>query len=447
MVPGTISGPEGFFEFGPQIVCYGHSNSGVSAQVNDSHLFDASASVRHSGSDIHLPFDPCEVIENLWYERYARKLPSEPKRLLDHPLIRQAYYFGRGALPVSVRRHLQRAYLNDWQQISFPDWPIDFTVDTLHEEILRKCMQAANVEKVPFIWFWPGGAPNCLLMTHDVETAVGRDFSSTLMGIDDSYGFKAAFQVIPEKRYEVTEDYIASIRGRGFEFNVHDLNHDGCLFKEREEFLRRAKKINAYVHKYQARGFRAGAMYRNQDWFDAFEFSYDMSVPNAARLESQRGGCCTVMPYFIGEILELPLTTCQDYSLLHILSDYSLELWKQQLRLLSQRNGLMTFIVHPDYMIERRARRLFESLLDYLRQMVDRDRIWAPLPGDLDRWWRARRNMELVPDGNTWKIEGPQSERARLAYAVIDGSGRLIYRLEDVAANACNPGPQGPPAS
>ncbi len=40
-------------------------------------------------------------------------------------------------------------------------------------------------------------------------------------------------------------------------------------------------------------------MYREQRWFDAFEFSYDMSVPNAAHLEPQRGGCCTVMPYFL----------------------------------------------------------------------------------------------------------------------------------------------------
>ena len=64
-------------------------------------------------------------------------------------------------------------------------------------------------------------------------------------------------------------------------------------------------------------------MYREQGWFDAFEFSYDMSVPNAAHLEPQRGGCCTVMPYFVGDILELPLTTAQDYTLFHILNDYS----------------------------------------------------------------------------------------------------------------------------
>jgi hypothetical protein len=38
-----------------------------------------------------------------------------------------------------------------------------------------------------------------------------------------------------------------------------------------------------------------------------------MSVPNVGHLEVQRGGC-TVMPYFIGRIVELPVTTSQDYS-------------------------------------------------------------------------------------------------------------------------------------
>ena len=29
------------------------------------------------------------------------------------------------------------------------------------------------------------------------------------------------------------------------------------------------------------------------------------------------------MPYFIGHVLELPLTTAQDYTVFHVLGDYS----------------------------------------------------------------------------------------------------------------------------
>ena len=96
-------------------------------------------------------------------------------------------------------------------------------------------------------------------------------------------------------------------------------------------------------------------MYRNLDWYDAFDFSYDMSVPNVAHLEPKRGGCCTVFPFFVGDILELPLTTCQDYSVFYILKDHSIELWKKQFDLIRKRNGLISLLAHPDYLIGRRS--------------------------------------------------------------------------------------------
>jgi len=220
---------------------------------------------------------------------------------------------------------------------------------------------------------------------------------------------------------------------RGFEVNVHDLNHDGHLYQERGAFLERAKKINEYARKFDAVGFRAGVMYRNLDWFDAYEFSYDMSVPNVAHLDPQRGGCCTVFPYFIGKILEIPLTTCQDYSLFQILNEYSIDLWKKQLELIRQRNGLMSFIAHPDYLMTPEAQSVYESLLSYLQQMVERENIWVALPKEVDAWWRARAEMNLVKKGGDWVTEGSGCERARVAFAVLKGD-RLTYEFAGCAA-------------
>ena len=313
---------------------------------------------------------------------------------------------------------------------AIPELAGDFTVDTVHEEILCLAMKAGGVRRVPFIWFWPQGAPSCLIMTHDVETAAGRDFTPELINLDHSYGIKASFQVIPEKRYEVPDEYVRQMRSRGFEFNVHDLNHDGQLYQERALFLERAQKINEYIKKFGATGFRAGVMYRNLDWYDSYEFSYDMSMPNVAHLEPQRGGCCTIFPYFVGKILEIPLITCQDYSLFQILNDYSIDLWKQQVALLRKRNGLISFITHPDYLMAPPARRVYEALLTYLRQIVEQDKVWMALPGEVDRWWRARSQMKLVPAGDAWKIEGPDSDRARIAYATLDGDG-VKYTVEN----------------
>jgi hypothetical protein len=423
-----LSGEDGFFLFGPDVICYGKSATGVSPEIENAGRFDASRNANLKNSEVHLPFNPVQVVENLLRERYVKQRPAKNGRMVDLPIVRSTYYAVRELLPVSIRKHLQKFYLGDWSRLLFPRWPVDFTVDTLHERILRLSMQANGIQRMPFIWFWPNGAPNALIVTHDVETAAGRDFTRELIDLDEAHGIRASFQVIPEKRYEVPDEYVALIRSRGFEFNIHDLNHDGQLYQERQLFLQRSKKINSYVKKFATHGFRAGVMYRNLDWYDAYEMSYDMSMPNVAHLEPQRGGCCTVFPYFVGKILEIPLTTCQDYSLFQILNDYSIDLWKQQLALLRKRNGLMSFIAHPDYLIDASARKVYESLLQYLQQMVQREKIWMALPGEVDQWWRARSQMHLVQANGRWTVEGPQSDQAKIAFAVRDGDN-LRYEV------------------
>ncbi len=423
-----LSGEDGFFLFGPDVICYGKSATGVSPEIENAGRFDASRNANLKNSEVHLPFNPVQVVENLLRERYVKQRPAKNGRMVDLPIVRSTYYAVRELLPVSIRKHLQKFYLGDWSRLLFPRWPVDFTVDTLHERILRLSMQANGIQRMPFIWFWPNGAPNALIVTHDVETAAGRDFTRELIDLDEAHGIRASFQVIPEKRYEVPDEYVALIRSRGFEFNIHDLNHDGQLYQERQLFLQRSKKINSYVKKFATNGFRAGVMYRNLDWYDAYEMSYDMSMPNVAHLEPQRGGCCTVFPYFVGKILEIPLTTCQDYSLFQILNDYSIDLWKQQLALLRKRNGLMSFIAHPDYLIDASARKVYESLLQYLQQMVQREKIWMALPGEVDQWWRARSQMHLVQADGRWTVEGPQSDQAKVAFAVLDGDN-LRYEV------------------
>jgi hypothetical protein len=307
---------------------------------------------------------------------------------------------------------------------------MDRTVEAIVETLMAVNLKARGMKQIPFIWFWPDGSRACVIMTHDVETLSGRDFCSALMDLDDSFGIKSSFQIVPESRYPVPEDFLSRIHGRGFEVNIHDINHDGRLYSTREEFMRRARRINEYARKFGAAGFRSGSLHRNLEWYGAYEFSYDMSVPNVAHLEVQRGGCCTVMPYFIEKILEVPLTTSQDYSLFYILGENSIETWKRQLELIFEKYGLASFNVHPDYLVQERAREGYKSLLQYLSHIRFEKKTWMTLPGEVDRWWRKRSEMKLVKQGDGWRIDGCGNERARIAYASLRDD-RLVYSIED----------------
>lgn len=420
-----LSSASGYFRLGPNAICYGRSRSGALGPRPESTLCDAIGDITANDGKLYLPFDPTEIIDNLRLERYtsARQMRSSFELFL-----RRLYYRFRPVMNLSVRKQIQKFHSRNWEKQSFPKWPVDTTVEDVCEKLLLMSMEAKGVKEVPFVWFWPDGASGCLAMTHDVETAAGRDYCAELMKLDDSFGIKAAFGIVPEGRYEVSSSFLKSMQDRGFEVVIQDLNHDGSLFDNKEEFLRRAKIINRYGSDYGAKGFRAGVLYRNPEWYDAFEFAFDMSIPNVAHLDPQHGGCCTVMPYFIGDVLEIPVTTVQDYMLFYILNTRSTDLWKKQLDLILGKNGLASFIVHPDYLLQNDTISVYEELLGYMRELRAGKPIWFALPADIDSWWRARNKMSVVKDGNSWRIEGDVTRRARLAYA-RNVEGKLVYEF------------------
>jgi len=426
---GENSGQPGYFRFGPDAIGYGRVSVGCTSDDPRAELTDLYSKVRIEDGTCFMPFEPTTVVENLRRERYLAEDQLSSRNLARNNLFRMGYYSLRPLLPVSIRKYLQRIALKGWDKIPFPGWPVDRSADRILERLMMLILDSREMERIPFIWFWPEGKSACAIMTHDVETKTGLDFCSSLMALDASYGIKSSLQVIPEGRYHTPQQVLDEVRQRGFEVNVHDWNHDGLLFSDRQVFLTRAAKINEAVARFGAEGFRAGVMYRNTEWFDAFAFSYDMSVPNVAHLDPQRGGCCTVMPYFIGRILEIPLTTTQDYPLFHILQNYSIDLWKKQIGLIREGNGLISFNIHPDYVIESRAQATYTQLLDHLASLGREHNVWLTLPREVNRWWRERSQMRLVQQNGRWEIEGPGRERARIAYANSDGR-RLIYSFE-----------------
>ncbi len=423
-----VSPEPGFFEFGSDLICYGKCSAFAPSPTFSRPLRDAFEYARLDQDVLSLPFHPSEVIETLRREDYTAALGHKGPNWSQNRFLRMGYYSARPLLPVSVRKYFQRLALHGWRTLPFPRWPVDTTVEEIVEAIVRLALGNGEGQPIPFIWFWPEGKRSCAIMTHDVETSMGRDFCDRLMDVDDSFGIKASFQVVPESRYKVPESYVTNIVQRGFEVNVQDLNHDGRLFDDYAEFQRRTKAINEYAGLFKARGFRSYILYRNFDWLDLLRFEYDMSIPNVAHLDPQQGGCCTIFPYFIGGILEIPVTTTQDYTLFHILRDYSLDLWKEQASRILARNGVQNFIIHPDYVTGDREMNVFKDLLAYLADLRDQAGLWTPLPYELNQWWRQRSRMKIVKTAEGWKIEGEGKERARLAYLRLE-QGKLIYDL------------------
>jgi hypothetical protein len=57
------------------------------------------------------------------------------------------------------------------------------------------------------------------------------------------------------------------------------------------------------------------------------------------------------------------------------------------------------------------------------------------LPREVAAWWRLRRELDLINDGGGWRIEGKGSERAALAFAVLEND-RIVYEVDRRAGKA-----------
>jgi hypothetical protein len=432
--PAAGESRTGYFLFGENVVCYGRTNAPRVARTVDEPLDDTFANTQFEPGRCLLSFDAVDAVENLRHERYVSNGKSHINGGRLHGLSRGLYYRVRPLLPISIRKHFQRWVLAPRMKTQFPSWPVDRTADRLLENLLAVWIRAQGQQQIPFIWFWPDGHSSAAIVTHDVETQAGVRFCSSLMNLDEAFRIPSSFQIVPECRYSAPESLLDEFRQRGFEINVHDLNHDGRLYWEHQEFLHRVKRINAYGREFQAKGFRSGALYRNLDWYGALDFSYDMSVPNVAHLDPQGGGCCTVMPFFVGNILELPVTTIQDYPLFHILGEYSIDLWKHQIQLIQEGHGLISIIAHPDYLQESRAQETYSELLGHLARLRSDTDLWIALPSEVNDWWRVRNRLELVHENGRWQIDGPGKERARIAYAHLaeDGVYFQLPKNEDL---------------
>jgi len=372
-----------------------------------------------------------QLIEGLRTERYVSSGWTAP-------VARQLYYLLRPLLTRHIRQFIHRQIFRSRVKSNVPVWPIDCSVDSLFRVVMGLLIEISGEEEIPFIWFWPDGHSAAVMMTHDVEGSIGAAGCKMLMDLDDSFSIPTAFQLIPEGPYDPITELVNEIRGRGHEVNLHDLDHDGRLYGNAARFAERARKIRHYAEVYGTKGFRAGSMHRNQEWLPQLQVEYDMSVPTVAHMEPQGGGCCSVMPYFVGNVLELPLTTVQDYGLFNILKESSIELWKTQIDAILKQNGLISFIVHPDYVAETPQQKIYSELLDHLAQQIHVHRLWAARPGDINEWWRQRMNMQLVRTTSDWAIEGEGSDRARIAYASMSGGG-VRYRCgkSKVEARSC----------
>ncbi len=274
------------------------------------------------------------------------------------------------------------------------------------------------------------------------------------MELEMELGFRSSFNFIPEGNYRVPAALRDDLTRNGFEVGVHDLRHDGRLFRSVAEFQSRAKRINEYLRDWNAVGFRSGFMLHNLDWLHDLEIEYDMSTFDTDPFEPQPEGRHTIFPFWVPRppvqrsdvrgqksdglsaskalnsqpliapesgdggsasqpfrvsegYVELPYTLPQDSTLFLLLGETTSNIWKKKLDWIAEHHGMVLLDTHPDYMNFSEATRtngqypvrLYREWLEYLRSKYA-GQYWQILPRDLATHVPRLASTELVPNSN-----------------------------------------------
>lgn len=360
-----------------------------------------------------VPFDPQSAVDALRFERYV---PREEKTALPQGLL-SAYYAFKPLLPRGVKIGLRRLLARRKAPAEhFLSWPSDHSLDLLMRLLLRITMVALGRDTLPFLWFWPDEHPWAAILTHDVETAHGLSRVPHVMELERGKGLRSSFNLVL-RDYEASGSQLAEMRESGFEIGVHGYRHDGLMFSSWQTFLERVVAVNEAARQWGAVGFRSPATYRNLEWFHLLGFEYDSSVADTAPYEPQPGGCGSWFPYFVGNILEVPMTMPQDHTLFGLLGHQDGGVWSAKLAEIRDSNGMACVLTHPDPGEGYIGRPENESRYSELLNLIAESDAWTPLPRDLARWWRLR----AATSAETCQHLGG----ACVATAVIDAEGAL----------------------
>jgi hypothetical protein len=125
------------------------------------------------------------------------------------------------------------------------------------------------------------------------------------------------------------------------------------------------------------------------------------------------GGCCSWLPFFNGEMVELPITVVQDHTAFVILREGE-SLWRAKIDHLRQRGGMALLLTHPDYL---RVPELLTSYERVLRAYSGDATAWMALPREVSDWWRRRAETSLELVDGVWQVSGPAAHEVQVRFA------------------------------
>jgi peptidoglycan/xylan/chitin deacetylase (PgdA/CDA1 family) len=346
--------------------------------------------------------DSTAASEYYLFERYLDDRDRQP------PAAIRTYYRLKHFIPQGLRFRINSMAVRARQRKQFPNWPCESALMDIWRDWLRQALVSVGASDGWHIGFWPRGLRCCIVLTHDVESRVGLERMEAMAELEEKHGFRSAWNV-PLAQYELDWPRIERMRARGFEFGAHGLSHDGRLFRSRADFDGLVPELQRLAREHRLRGFRSPSTLRRAEWIRTMDFDFDSSFADTDPYEPQPGGSCSLFPFHLGDMIELPYTLPQDHTLINLLRHDPLSVWTMKAEWIASLGGMILTLTHPDYSGKQPYLGAYERLLERLTAI---ESSWRALPSEVAAWWQRRSRMRLSISGNEQVISGDDTTGA-----------------------------------
>lgn len=344
------------------------------------------------------------IIENLVFEQYY-----EQRRPL-HSYMPLSYT----KIPINLRNFLFKMSLKLKTDPKWPEWPVEKSVE-LTRYLYIKSISMALKKKVPYVSFWPNKKKFAVAVTHDCDTGSSFKNIDKIREIEKKYGVKSCWNILSSK-YRIDREKLRKLKDDGCEIGLHGYNHDNKTpFLKKAKIIERLMSASKLMEEFDIKGYRSESLLRNKEFLELLSdsFYYDSSTCDTDIYSpvAMRSGTCTVFPFFIKNMVEIPITLPQDYRLMRLNKTKSqiFEIWKDKIDFLRQVNGAVVLLTHPDSHIFGNDRYLdvYDRILKYMADFSDG---WIATPYEIAKWW-IERSKAYIKNGSIIN-----SRRATISY-------------------------------
>ena len=192
------------------------------------------------------------------------------------------------------------------------------------------------------------------MVTCDVDTADGQDRMPAIAQEAERLDLRLCFYVVGD-RFPLDDGMLRRVRQAGHEIGLHGAKHDMRLaYLPYQAVMERLDRCRGMVEQHGVVGFRSPALLTSPALVRALtgRFLYDSSVPDTDvdTVAAPRRGCGSLRPFWLGSLLQIPLTLPLDDRLLlrGESPDRMVRTWQEKMTWIRQAGGHGLLTTHAE---------------------------------------------------------------------------------------------------